>query len=138
MNQPLRSLVAIGIAALFAAQVAAGLPAIESAVSAPMQFPDRSADEKMRNEWGSFYDLMQFVQTRTPANAVLLFDPEYYYKSVNLYFLSPRKLLYGDEEALRSHPEIDYVVISEGYPSFPVPGEKMPLDDKQGLYRIVK
>ena len=138
MNQTFRSLVAIGIAALFAAQVAAGLPAMESAVSAPMQFPNRSTDEKMRIAWGSYYDLMQFVQDKTPASAAILFDAKYYYKSVNLYFLSPRKLIYGDEETLRSHPEIDYVVISDGYPTFPLRGEKMMLDDKQGLYGIIK
>ena len=138
MNQTFRSLVAIGIAALFAAQVGAGLGAIESAVSAPMQFPDRSTDDKMRIGWGSYYDLMRFVQSKTPPNAVILFDPKYYYKTVNLYFLSPRKLIYGDAETLRSHPEIEYVVISDGYPTFPLPGEKIMLDDKQGLSGIIK
>ncbi len=138
MNQAIRGLVAIGIVALFAAQVAAGLPATVSAVSAPMQFPNRSDDEKMRIAWESYYDLVQFVQAKTSGDAILLFEPKFYYASVNLYFLYPRKLIYGDEATLRSHPEIDYVVISDGYPAFPVPGEKMMLDDKQGLYRILK
>ena len=138
MNRSIRSLVALGIAALFVFQVAAGLPTIVSAVSAPLQFPDRSVDEKLRMEWGSFYDLMQYVQVKTPTNAVLLFAPNYQYRAVDLYFLYPRKLLYGDEATLHSHPEIDYVVISDGYPTFPVPGERTMLDSTQGLYGIFK
>ena len=136
MKSIVQSLVTFGIIGLFVAQIGAGLAQIDEAISGPMQFPNRSIDDKMRVEWGSYYDLMRFVQDKTPEDAILLLGTKSPFATLDLYFLYPRKLLFGSEETLNNHPEIGYVVISDGYPTFPVPGEKMMLDDKQGIYRL--
>ena len=93
-------------------------------------------EEKMRTKWGAYYELMLFVQNETPENAVLLQDANWYYQTVDLYFLYPRQLIYGGEDVLRNNPQIDYVIISEDYPNFSVAGEKVMFDDRRGVYRI--
>jgi hypothetical protein len=134
----LRAIAAYIIAALFVIQIADGLPAIQATLSKSLGTSNRSFADKMRTEWGTFFDLMQLVQDQTPVNAVLLFDSHYAFSSVNLYFLFPRTLIYGDEETLHTHPEIGYVVISENYPQFSVPGEKIMVDERHGLYKVQK
>ncbi len=138
MNQLIRLLILWGIILLFIIQGMNAIPIVQSTLAGPFHAPNRSYTQKMHDVWGPFFDFMQFVQTETPETAVLLFDPKYYYASVNLFFLYPRKLIYGGEETLHSHPEIDYVVISDGFPNFFVAGERIMFDDKQGLYRILK
>jgi hypothetical protein len=131
-----RALATYAVAALFVGQIAIATPTVLSTLSGPLQDPNPSYEEKMRGAWGSYFDFMQFVQAKTSENAVLLFDPKYFYATLSLYFLYPRKLIYGGKETWQSHPEVDYVVISEGYPSFSVQGEKEMFDDKQGVYRV--
>ena len=137
MNQLIRSLAVFGITLLFIGQVMSVVPTVQSTWAGPLQDPKRSYEQKMRSVWGSYFDFIQFVQTRTPDTSVLLFDSKYYYATLNLYFLYPRKLIYGNEETLRSHPEINYVVISDGFPNFPVAGEKIMFDDKQDRKSVV-
>ncbi|MBI5031859.1 MAG: hypothetical protein HZB51_15120 [Chloroflexi bacterium] len=138
MNRIVRLVATLAIITLFVGQFVIGIPAIVTAMSAPLQNPNRSYEEKMRGVWGDYFDLMQFIQTKTSDNAVILIDPKYQYAILNLYFLHPRKLIYGSEAVLQSHSEIDYVLISEDFPDFAVAGEKIMLDDKQGLYKVRK
>lgn len=140
MSHYLRSIAVWLIALLFLAQVIAAIPIVRSMWEGPLQNPNWTYEQKMRSVWGwsSHFDFMLFVQAKTPETATLLFDPHYRFITLNLYFLYPRKLIYGNEETLRKHPETDYVVISEGFPNFPINGEKMMFDDKHGLYRIYK
>ncbi len=136
MNQSIRSLIAFAIVVVFLAQIVNALSPAQSVWAGVLQKLDQSYEQKMHDVWGAYFDFMQFVQTTTPDTSVLLFDSKYYFATLNLYFLYPRKLIYGNEETLHSHPEINYVVISDGFPNFPVAGEKIMFDDKQGLYRI--
>lgn len=140
MSHYLRSIAVWIIALLFLAQVIAAIPIVWSMWEGPLQNPDWTYEQKMRSVRGlsSYFDFILFVQATTPEKAVLLFDPNYHYITLNLYFLYPRKLIYGGEKILHEHPEVDYVVINDGFPNFPVNGERIMFDDKQGLYRIFK
>lgn len=137
-RQFLRTLTAYGIAALFVLQVALGFPFFQWNLTAPMLEPNRTAEEKLRIAWGAFFDAMQFVQVQTPLDAVILIDSNYIYFNLTLYFLYPRKLLFGGETIFRANPEIGYVLITDGYPDFPVAGETTMLNDKHGLLRILR
>lgn len=138
MSQHVRSIAVWVIVLLFLAQVMIAIPVIQHTWIGPLQYPNRTYEQKMRAVWGTYFDFMQFIQTATPNTSVLLLDPNHLYLSLNLYFLYPRRLIYGDEKTLHKHPEVDYVVIIEGFPNFPVNGEKIMFDDKHGLYRIFK
>jgi hypothetical protein len=130
-----RWIAAWGVIVFFIAQLIIAIPVFLNALQPVWEHPNWSYEDKMRIYWGPYVDLMQFIQRQTPSNSVLLADP--YYGSVDIYFLFPRTIIYGGADTLRSHPEIQYVVIDDrGYPDFPVPGDKIMLNDKIGLYRI--
>jgi hypothetical protein len=140
MSRFIHSAAVVGITLLFLVHVTMAVPVVQSTWEGPLLEPNRTYEQKMRLVWGwsPHFDFMQFVQANTPDHSVLLFDPNYRYATITLYFLYPRKIVYGNEETLRKRPEIDYVVISEGFPSFSVSGERIMFDDKHGLYRIYK
>jgi hypothetical protein len=81
--------------------------------------------------------LVQFVRQNTPENVTLLLGSNWYPAHAR-YFFFPRVLIFGNEEALSQHPDIDYVVVWKDYPDFPVPGEKLMLDDERGLIKVLR
>ena len=130
-----RSLTMWGVIVFFIVQLIIAIPVFLSALQPVWEHPNWSYEDKMRIYWGPYVDLMQFIQRQTPSNSVLLADP--YYGSVDIYFLFPRTVIHGEADTLRTHPEIQYVVIDgRGYPDFPVPGDKIMLNDKIGLYKV--
>jgi hypothetical protein len=54
------------------------------------------------------------------------------------YFLFPRRVIYGDADALRCNPQVEYVLITDNYPQFPVSGTKKMMDGIHGLYELQK
>ncbi len=121
------------IAAFFAAQVVLAIPHFQNALEPLLTVPNISYADKMHIQWGAVYDQLDFVRRETPADAVILMKddgrPEF-----DQYFLFPRRVIYGDADALRANPQIGYVLITDGYPQFPARGEKKMLDDAHGLY----
>ncbi len=128
-------LVDLSIAAFFAAQFLLAIPHLQN-VSEPLRtVPNISDADKMRIQWGALFDRLDFVRRETPPNAVILM-PEDGRPEFDQYFLFPRRVIYGDADALRDNPQVEYVLITDNYPPFPVRGEKMMLDDAHGLYRL--
>jgi hypothetical protein len=120
---------------MFGMHLVVAVPRFYAALAPLWEIPGRSYEDKMREKWGSYFELMQFVQRTTPENAVLLHDPTDY-RWLAPYFLYPRRLLFGGEMMLREHPEIEYVLIRDDYPTSPVTGERLMLNDTLGLYKI--
>jgi hypothetical protein len=81
------------------------------------------------------YELIEFVQAKTPQDAILLISPRWNHAHA-LYFFYPRKLFFGGADVLQNHPEIQYVVSDGTFPDFPIEGEQIMLDQERGLYRI--
>ena len=123
------------ITALFAVQVAIVIPQWSSGLQPLIESPNRSDDDKMHIKWPGYYDLVHFIAQETPEDAIILMDNNARVQ-VDLYFLYPRRLVYGGVETFRAHPEIEYVVATEDFPDFPVVGEKRMMNDKLGLYKI--
>ncbi len=128
-------LIDLSTAAFFAAQVIIAIPHLQNAIEPLQTVPNISDADKMRIQWGDLFDQLDFIRRETPANAVILM-PEDGRPEVDQYFLFPRRVIYGDADALRDNPQVEYVLITDNYPSFPVRGEKMMLDDAHGLYRL--
>ncbi len=134
-----RSVVPLGVLILFVAHLYVTLPRLQESLGWLREQGALSYEEKMRIKWaryGSYFDLMDFVQKRTPLGAIILFEDGPKLGSIDFYFLFPRRILYGGAEVLRDHPEVEYVVIEGDYPGFPVSGEKFMMDDRHGLLRI--
>ncbi len=131
----LRLVCAWAIVALFVAQVAITIPQWLSGLQPLAGNPNQSDDDKMRVKWPGYYDLVHFIAQETPENATILMDNSARVQ-IDLYFLYPRRLLYGGAGTFWAHPEIEYVVATEDFPDFPVTGEKRMLNDKLGLYKI--
>jgi hypothetical protein len=129
-----RLIIGWGVVGLFVAQILVALPWFVSSLAPLVENPNRSYDEKMRIKWGDYYDLVQFIQKETPNNAVLLIDSNSHI-NIDLYFLYPRQLYYGDKQDLVQHP-IEYVILTGELPAPAVEGERMMLDDKRGLIRV--
>jgi hypothetical protein len=121
----------------FAAQLILAVPHLLTAVEPFQTVPNITYVEKMRIQWGGIFDLLDFVRRETPENAVILMKedgrPEF-----DQYFLFPRRVVYGTAEALRNDPPIDYVLVDDGYPQFPVSGSKIMMDDTHGLFKLQK
>jgi hypothetical protein len=131
----LRPVGAWAIVALFLIQLVVSIPQLLGGLQPILEDPNRSNDDKLHIQWPGYYDLMHFIAERTPENAAILMDNSARVK-LDLYFLYPRRLLYGGAETFRTHPEIEYVVATEDFPDFPVTGEKQMMNDKFGLYKI--
>lgn len=121
--------------ALFAAQAVAAFPQFELAAATYADHPAWSNSDKLHAKWGAYYDLMNFIQRETPSDAVILMDNTAR-EQIDLYFLYPRKPVYGDEAFFRAHPEIGYVVVTSYFPNFEVHGQVVMMDDHSGLYRV--
>lgn len=124
-----------GLGLFFAIQVVLGMPNLQAEVQPFLTVPNITYAEKMHIQWGAVFDVMDFVRRETPRNAVILMKddgrPEF-----DQFFLFPRRVIYGDEEKLLLNPQINYVVIGDGYPQFPVDGIRIMLDDTHGLYEL--
>jgi hypothetical protein len=130
-----RKLVKWGLVLFFATQVVLGIPNLQTAVQPYLTVPYISYAEKMHIQWGRIFDLMDFIRRETPENAVILMNddgrPEF-----DQYFLFPRRVIYGDAKALLNNDQIEYVLVNDGYPPFPVDGIKIMLDDTHGMYEL--
>ena len=105
-------------------------------VATLIQEPDLSYDEKMKRHWGEkFYEMIEYIQQSTPEKSVLLLGPGWY-GTPERSMLYPRQLYFGGEQALRAHPEIQFVVLQDNFPNFAVNGEKLLLDQTRGLIKI--
>lgn len=71
----LRWLISWSILGLFIAQMVFSVPALEDALSPLWERSDWSYEDKMRDYWGSYFDLMEFVKRQTPEDSTLLLDP---------------------------------------------------------------
>ncbi len=131
-----RAIAAYGVALLFVLQVMLGLAQFQWNLTEPLLEPNRTTEEKFRSAWGTFFDVVQFVKTQTPPDAVILIDSEYIYHNLMLYFLYPRRLLFGGESVFRANSEIGFILITDGYPDYAVTGETKMLDDSHGLLRV--
>lgn len=100
---------------------------------------DSSYDEKMRAEWGWYYDFISFIKQKTPEDANILFPPhnkQYLLignLGLNSYFLLPRSLHRGDKQTLQNLGSPVYVVIHKEFPSFEVEGSRIMKDSESGL-----
>ena len=130
-----RALVGWAVVLFFAAQVWLAIPHLQTALEPFQTVPNISYTEKMHIQWGAIFDVLYFVRRETPENAVILMKedgrPEF-----DQYFLFPRRVIYGDSDALRNNPQVDYVLIGDGYPQFPVVGARRMMDDTHGLYEL--
>jgi hypothetical protein len=78
-----------------------------------------SYDDKMRKNWGFYYDYMKFVKENTPEDATILIPPQSYHwlssgnGGLNRYFLYPRKQIHGEVFEIPKDG-YDYVMISKG------------------------
>ena len=119
----------------FAAQVYLAIPFLQASIQPLQAAPDISFVEKMHIQWGAIFDLLDFVRRETPETAVILMKddgrPEF-----DQYFLFPRRVVYGGADVLQENSQIDYVLVDDGYPQFPVIGSKMMLDETHGLYKV--
>ncbi len=125
------------VAALFAAQILLAIPPLQSAVATLMIAPNLSYTDKMYIRWGAVFAQLDFVRRETPPDAVILMKkddrPEF-----DRYFLFPRQIIYGDAQALQNNPQVQYVLITDDYPAFPVDGSKVLMDNSHGLYRLTR
>ena len=133
----LRVLARWSVAAFFAAQVVIAIPHLQDAIEPLRTLPTISYADKMRIQWGAVFDLLDFIRRETPENAIILMKedgrPEF-----DQYFLFPRRVIYGDANALRRNPQVEYVLITDNYPQFPVNGTRKMLDGTHGLYELQK
>ena len=125
------------LAAFFTAQVLLAVPSFQSAVATLMAAPNLTYTDKMYIRWGDIFAQLDFVRRETPPDAVILMKkddrPEF-----DQYFLFPRRVIYGDAASLQSNPQIQYVLIADDYPAFPVSGAKVLMDGTHGLYRLTR
>ncbi|MCL4393966.1 MAG: hypothetical protein M1482_04020 [Chloroflexi bacterium] len=99
--------------------------------------PSLTYTDKMYVQWRDVYVLLDFVSRETPPTAVILM-PEDERPEFDQYFLFPRRVIYGNDAALRDNPQIDYVLIVGEYPQFAVEGSRIMLDGTHGLVRLDK
>lgn len=131
-----RYFAAVTIAALFAGHLVNAVPQYILSAEPLLSGQLNSYDDKMTAKLGSYYKFTEFIQAQTLPSATLLFDARYQNRTLDPYFLFPRRLLYGGEQVLNSHPEVEYVVISENYPDYAVDGEKLMFDSQHGLIKL--
>ncbi len=124
-----------GVAIFVLVHLAVSVPILVGHLNPILENPGRSYDEKIQMKWGPDYTVVSFILKNTPENATILMEHALY-GAPEQYFLFPRKLLYGGEETLRTHPEITYIVIDHDFPNFYVNGEKILMDDQRGLIKV--
>jgi hypothetical protein len=134
-QRPLRSLTGLMIAVFFATQVIIAIPRFQDALFPLLTVPNISYTDKMYIQWGDVFVLLDFVRRETPENAVILMKedgrPEF-----DQYFLFPRGVIYGDAATLANNPQVEYVIITDNYPQFPVSGTKKMMDETHGLFEV--
>jgi hypothetical protein len=125
------------VAAFFAAQVVLAIQPMQNAVALLLIAPNLSDTDKMYIRWGDVFAQLDFIRRETPPDAVILMKkddrPEF-----DQYFLFPRRVIYGDAEALQSNPQVEYVLITDNYPQFPIDGVKILMDNAHGLYWLAR
>ena len=101
---------------------------------------DYSFDDKMRKNWGFYYDYMRFVASHTKPDSVILIPPQSGHwlstgnEGLSRYFLYPRNLVHGDTFSI-PRDGYDYVLIARGewyndtvdwgWPKVPVKAEEI-------------
>jgi len=131
----LRGLVRWIIAAFFAAQVVIAIPRSQDAIAPLLIAPNLTYTDKMYIQWGDLFVLLDFIRRQTPPDAIILMKDDQR-PQFDQYFLFPRRVIYGDANALRDNPQVQYLLIARDYPQFPVSGTRIMLDDTHGLYRL--
>lgn len=86
-----------------------------------IRYPNATYDERMRKDWGPFYDCMLIIKNNTPNNATIFIPPqtdvwqeegnEYLVR----YFLYPRKIMHFEKVTEASSYINPYFVYSWGY-----------------------
>jgi len=98
-----------------------------------------SSDDKWRRVLGEYYDLIRFVRDRTPPDARILLPPREDLP-LNLwmhnYFWLPRPLFVSDRPEAIAENAIAYVVVIRDSPAFPVAGERIMLNETQGIIKV--
>ena len=131
----LRSLTRLIIALFLAAQVAIAIPRFQDALFPLLTVPNITYTDKMYIQWREIFVLLDFVRRETPENATILMKEDGR-SQFDEYFLFPRHLIYGNADALTNNPQVEYVLISDDYPQFPVNGVKKMIDDTHGLFEV--
>ena len=136
-QRPRRSLIRLMITVFFAAQVIIAIPRFQDALFPLLTVPNISYTDKMYIQWRDVFVLLDFIRHETPENAVILMKqddrPQF-----DQYFLFPRRVIYGDAATLANNPQIEYVIITNHYPQFPVNGDKKMMDDTHGLFELAR
>lgn len=87
-----------------------------------LRHPHASYDEKMRKDWGEFYDCMKLIQSNTPEDSSIYIPPQadVWQMEGNEYlvrfFLYPRKIIHFDkiiESTMSANPK--FAIYSWGY-----------------------
>lgn len=129
-----RRLLQLIVALFLLAQLFVSSKWIQENIALISEAPQRTNDEKMQLKLGAYYELVQFVQKETPANATLLFDSPSH-SNLDLYFLYPRKIIYDSDLTTRMQ-SVDYIVMTGESPIPDIQGEKKMLDAKRGLIKL--
>lgn len=124
-----------GLVLLIAAHLALGLVNLIATLSPMLGDLSSYNEAQFRMNLRVSYSFVQFIQKETPENSTLLLGPSWY-PAHALYFFYPRHLIYGGASILRDHPEIEYIVIDDGFPDFDVAGEKVMLDSERGIVQV--
>jgi hypothetical protein len=119
---------------LFLAQFLVSLLALKDSLAPIVENPNRSYEDKMLKQLGRYYELIRFVQTETPPDAVLLIDSASH-NNLDLYFLYPRRIVYDNDLMTRTQ-SVDYIVLTGDMPPAKVEGKRKMLDDKRGLVQL--
>lgn len=126
-----------GIVVLFALQVWFLFSFAKDLLFPILSQPNRTYEEKRLAQNSDYFGYMLFVQKETPEDAVILLNSNIY-QTLDLYFLYPRQLIYGGKAEWQTHPTVQYIVVRDNYPNFPIAGTRIMLDDQRGLIRLEK
>lgn len=129
-----RTILGCLVALYFLAQLFVSLTAMAQGIAPLAQNSNRSYDDEMRLQLGEYYDLLKFVQDKTPPDATILIDSPTR-AQLDLYFLYPRRLFYDRDLAARMQ-SVDYIVLTGDAPAPSVEGTRIMLDAQRGLIRF--
>lgn len=122
------------VALYFLAQLFVSLAAMAQSVAPLAENPNRSYDDKMRFQLGAYYELLKFVQDKTPPDASILIDSPSR-AHLDLYFLYPRRIFY-DRDLNARMQSVDYIVLTGEVPLPSIQGTRIMLDAQRGLIRF--
>lgn len=122
------------VALYFLAQLFVSLTAMAQGIAPLAENPNRSYDGKMRLQLGEYYELLKFVQDKTPSDATILIDSPSH-AQLDLYFLYPRRIFY-DRDLTARMQSVDYIVLTGEMPLPFIQGTRIMLDTQRGMVRF--